>query len=259
MKVLNRLKYQSRLTVTELDSFLSEFHRVVSLPIEEPTVEDRDLLIDDVYLGNKVKFFREQLEAYEKCIKRIRKMDQTIPMTELNKQRKKQLLGTISYICGSETDYDEAIAEAAETLSPKVEEFKHISRLTNASLSSHITRFILMLREEKYASAYETLKLSERIEELERLNHDYITLATERAAELESVPDSPSETRKQCVHAYYDLVELVNFALQNNKYYLYDEKAVQLEGITQEAQELINRRRNKSTASDDAVTEENAA
>ena len=259
MKALNRLKYQSRLTVTELDNYLSEFNKIFSLPIDEPTVEDRDLLIADVYLGNKGTFFRTSLEAFEKCIKRIRKMDQTIPMTELNKRRKKQLSGSINYISGCETDSNEAVVEAAEALSPVVEEFKRFSQLTNASLSTHITRFILMLREEKYASAYETLKLSERIEELEQTNEEYKSLASARAAEQESIPDSPSETRKQCVHAYYDLVELVNFALQNNKYYLYDEKAVQLEGITQEAQELINRRRNKSTASDDAVTEENAA
>ena len=253
---LNKITYQSKLTIAELGNFMLEFYRIFNLPIDEPTVEDKDLLSDDICLTKKSSFFGAELETYEKGIKRIRKMEQTIPMTELNKLRKRQFSTTIDYIGSWETDSDEAKATAAQTLQVVMEEFRSISRMTNAALSVHISRFIQTLRDEKYASECATLEVEERLDELEQTNVQYITLESERALEQESVPESPSKVRQRCVQLYYDLVDLMNFALKNNKYYLYEEKALQLEAITQKAQELINRRRNSAEKSKEETPEE---
>ena len=253
---LKKLKFQSKLTVVELGTFMSEFNRIFSLPIDEPAVEDRDLLIEDVYLGNKGKFFRTALEAYESCIKRIRKMDQTESMTQYNKLRIKDMSGTISYICSNVSSNDADKAEAAVLLKDVVNEFRNYHKLNCTALSTHISRFIETLRQEKYAEAYEALALDDRISELERVNNEYKQLAVERAEAKENIPDSPSETRQKCVSAYRDLVDLINFALANNEYYLYEEKAKQLAGITQTAQELINRRRGDSTEASEDTSEE---
>lgn len=259
---LNKITYQSKLTVVEVGSFMTEFYRIFCLPIDEPAETDKDLLSDDICLTKKGDFFGTELEAFTKGIKRIRKMDQTEPMTELNKRRKKQFSGIISYICGWETDSDATKAAAAQTLQVVVEEFKGISKLTNSGLGMHITRFIETLRDEKYAAEYTALQLEDRLNELEQTNAQYTTLASERASEQENIPESPSKMRLKCIHCYYELVDLMNFALKNNKYYLYEEKAMQLEGITQKAQELINRRRNlaekekEETPENEAATEE---
>lgn len=254
---IKKLIYQANLSVVELDQFLSEFLRIFNTPIDEPVVEDREELLNDVYLRNKDRFFKEALTAYERCIKRIRKMDQTETMTQTSKKRLKLLSGHISYICACETDNDEEVSAAALLYKPVIDEFRGYSRLTSSAQSAHIRRYILTLRSEKYAEAFAKLDLEERTNELEETNEKYIQLAAERAAEQEKIPESPSEMRQQCIKAYRNLVDIINFALQNNKYYRYDEMAVQLAGITQEAQELINRRRNASEAEKDTENQEN--
>ena len=252
---IQKLRYQSLLTVVELGTFMSEFNRIFSLPIDEPVIEDRDLLINDVYLGNKGKFFSVAVEAYESCIKRIRKMDQTESITLYNKQRVKYITGCISYIYNCETENDATRVAAAALLKPVAKEFRGCSRLNSTGRTTHISRFIETLRQEKYAEAFATLELDDRISELERVNNLYCTLSNERATELENLPESPTKTRQKCVQAYYDLVELINFALQNNKYYIYDEKATQLEGLTQTVQELVNLRKNKLEAGEEGTAE----
>lgn len=260
--ILNKITYQHKLTVAEFGNYMSEFHRIFCLPIDEPVETDQELLGNDIRLAKKATFFGTELELFLKGVKRIRKMDQTIPMTELNKLRKKQLSGTISYILAWQTDTDTNKAAAAETLQVVVEEFKSISKLTNAALGTHISRFIETLRNEKYATECTALALEERLNELEHTNIEYTTLASERASEQESISESPSKMRPKCLQCYYELVDLMNFALKNNKYYLYEEKAMQLEGITQKTQELINRRRSlaekdkEETPENEPATEE---
>ena len=81
---LKNLKYQSKLTVVELDQFMSQFLNIFMYPIDEPTVEDREKLLEDIYLGDKATFLKEILEAYRKNIKREKEMSQSESLTELN-------------------------------------------------------------------------------------------------------------------------------------------------------------------------------
>lgn len=254
---LKKLTYQANLSIVELDQFLSEFLRIFNSPIDEPTVEDREELLNDVCLKNKGRFFEEALTAYERCIKRVRKMDQTETMTQTSKKRLRLLSGHISYICACETDNNEEVSAAALSYKSVIDEFRGYSRLTSSAQSTHIRRYILTLRSEKYAEAFAKLDLEERTNELEETNEKYIQLASERAAEQEMIPESPSKMRNQCIKAYRYLVDIINFALQNNKFFHYDEMAIQLAGITQNAQELINRRRNVSETEEDTENQEN--
>lgn len=77
------------LTVSELDFFLTEFLRICSLPVDEPVTEDKDLLLDDIYLPNKMRFFEETLAAYQTRIRRARKMGQTVHLTQLKKKQER--------------------------------------------------------------------------------------------------------------------------------------------------------------------------
>ena len=85
--MLKKLTYQSLLSVSELDSFLSEFLRICSLPVDEPEVENREVLLEDIRLANKIRFFSEALAAYQLCIRRSRKMSQTEVLVQLKEQR----------------------------------------------------------------------------------------------------------------------------------------------------------------------------
>ena len=74
--VLEKLKYQSKLTVTELDTFLSEFLTLYRQPVDEPVTEVEAL--EEIYLSGKESVFENVLNDFKKCIKRVRKMPQTI-------------------------------------------------------------------------------------------------------------------------------------------------------------------------------------
>lgn len=243
---LKSLIYQSKLTVVELDSYLSQFLEIFMLPIDEPVVEDRELLINDIYLGNKGLFLKELLEAYEKNMKREKRMAETESLTELNLKRGKLFNGHIAYIANCETDADEAVCAAAVSFRRLTEQFKYFGRLTNDAKSAFIRKYIAAIQGEEYASAYAALALEERTAELQYVNEQYISLSKQRDETEKGITESPTELRQQCVDAYRDLVALVNFALKKNQYYLYEEKAASLAALTERMQELINRRRNAS-------------
>ena len=241
--MLKKLIYQSKLRVTEMDMFLSEFLRIFSLPVDEPEVENQSLLLEDICLANKGKILKEALLAYELCINRVRKMDQTESMTQQDKLRVKQLSGHINYIRSCETDADEAKRTAAVLYFPLLDRYKGFHTKTNKAQSVLIRKYITEVRSEKYAEAFQALELEERTAELESTNELYIQLATECADQEKNMPESPTKVRQRCVEAYRDLVDLINFAQKTNKYYVYDEKIALLSAITQETQELINRRK----------------
>ena len=241
---LKSLTYQSKLNVVELDSFLSQFLEIFLLPIDEPVVEDRELLINDIYLGDKGMFLKSLLEAYEKNLKREKRMAETDSLTELNLRRGKLFSGHMTYIANCETDTDEAVCAAAVSFRRLTEQFKYFSRLTNDAKSAFIRKYIAAVQGEEYASAYAVLALDERTVELQNVNEQYISLSKQRDEAEKNITESPSEIRQQCVDAYRELVALVNFALKKNKYYLYEEKAASLVALTERTQELVNRRRN---------------
>lgn len=51
--VLEKLKYQSKLTVTELDTFLSEFLTLYRQPVDEPVTEVEAL--EEIYLSGLLR------------------------------------------------------------------------------------------------------------------------------------------------------------------------------------------------------------
>lgn len=244
--MLSKLTYQSKLTVSELDGFFTEFSRIFSLPIDEPATDDAGELVDDICLTNKGRFFKEKLAAYQLCIKRAKKMRQTESLAQLKEVRAQQFTCHTAYISSHEASSDEAKKAAALLYAPLLEQFKYFRRMTNTAQSAAVTEYVTAIQGEKYAEAFKTLELEERTEELNATNEQYILLATERADEVKNMPASPSEMRKECMKAYRDLVDIINFAQQNNKYYIYDEKIAQLSAITQEMQELVNRRKNSA-------------
>lgn len=232
--------------MSELDIFLTEFKRICSSPIDEPVVEDRELLLDDIYLPNKKRFFEEKLAAYQMCIKRPRKMNQTASLTQLKELRTEQFLCHLAYIRSHEASTNEAKSAAAKLYAPLLEGFKYFRHKTNAAQSAMIQEYITAIQGEKYAEAFQALELEERTEELQTTNEEYIMLSANRADERMNMPASPSKMRHECIQAYRNLVDLLNFAQENNKYYLYDETISQLMAITQETQALINRRKNEA-------------
>lgn len=251
---LSPLKYESKLTIKELGSYLSEFQRIFSTPIDEPTTDDNGLLMNDIYLGNKSQKFDEALKLYLQSINRVKKMSQTASMKTAADLRKAQISGHFSCITSFMTDTDKAKVDAAAWLMPIVDEFRGFYKLTASAQSTHIRKYIETLRSEKYAEAFGTLGLEERTNKLEATNEEYIRLASERAEEAKNMPDSPSETRRRCIREYRKLVELINFALEINQYYIYDETAIKLIGITATAQELINRRKNGELSEEEHET-----
>ena len=252
---LNFLRYQSKLTVVELDSYLSQFYEIFMLPVDEPVVEDTGLLMNDIYLGDKGTFLKESLGAYEKNLKREKRMAQTESLTALNKLRGKYFSGHLAYIANCETDTDEAVSTAAVSYRRLTEQFKFYHKQTNDAKSAFIRKYVAAIQGEEYAEAFQTLKLEERTEELQNVNEQYIALSQQRDNAEKSITDSPTELRQQCVEAYRELVSLVNFALKKNKYYIYDEKAASLAALTERTQELITRRRNGAEASEDTSTD----
>ena len=243
--MLKKLTYQSLLSVSELDSFLSEFLRICSLPVDEPEVENREVLLEDIRLANKIRFFSEALAAYQLCIRRARKMSQTEVLVQLKEQRAEQFLCHLACIYSYESSTDEAKSTAAKLYAPLLDQFKYFRQLSNAGQTAMIQEYIAAIQGEKYTEAFQTLNLEERTTELQMTNEQYASLSTERADEMKNMPASPSEMRRQCVRAYRQLVDLINFAEANNKYYIYDECISLLSAITQETQELVNRRKNE--------------
>ena len=243
---VSKIKNQLGLNINELANFFSQFLIIFREEDVNPGTEDKDLLSGEICLKDTERMFAESYDAFKRCIKRIRKMDQTEVIVQCDKRRMKLLTGIINYINGMAMDLDASKASAAEALSPVAKEFRNYYRLTRAAKTVHIKRFIGVLRDESNAPAVEVLALADRLAELEEINRLCTTLTSERSAEMENIPPSPSEMRQQCVSAYRELVDLINFALKNNRYYIYDELALKLEGITQKAQELINRRYNRS-------------
>lgn len=248
---LKNLKYQSKLTVVELDQFMSQFLNIFMYPIDEPTVEDREKLLEDIYLGDKATFLKEILEAYRKNIKREKKMSQSESLTELNNLRKKLMSGHLAYIATFETDCNEEKSAAAISYRRLTEQYKYFGKLTNIAKSSVIRKYVDALQSEEYAEAFKTLELEERTLELQEVNERYISLSEERDNAEKSISDSPTVLRQQCINAYRDLVSLINFALQKNKYYIYNEKAISLAALTERTQELINRRRHAAESEEE--------
>lgn len=239
--MLSKLKYQGYLTVTELDTFLSEWLVLYSLPIDTPEGEYNE--VDEICLKGKEKALATLLEAYKKCIKRVRKMTQTARLVELDALRVKLLSGFITYLKGCETSSDESMAAAALSYDALLGEYKGYHRLSNDAQSSIIRKFVVAVKEEKYAEAFQALQLQERTDQLEAVNEEYIALSVERDREEKNVPEPPSKLRRQCVAAYRKLVDLINLAYENNKAYDYSEKIEALSALTAKKQDLINRRR----------------
>ena len=246
--VLQKLKYQTKLSITELDTFLSEFLTQFLLPVDDPATEESSLT--EIYLPGKEKFLVEALTNYRKSMKRAKKMPQTASLVERDEQRIKLLSGTISYIRSCCKDVDEAVVAAAETYLPLLEQFKNYHKASNSSQSALIRKFVEAIQAEPYAAAFATLKLEARTEELEVVNEEYIALSDERDIAEKSIPDAPSTVRKLCVEEYRKLVNLINLAVQNNQSYLYEEKLAALAALTEKTQQLINRRRGKTEAED---------
>lgn len=249
--ILKFLNYQSKLTVAELDQFMSQFLNIFTYPVDEPTVEDREELLTDIYLGDKGTFLKEILNAYRKNLKREKKMSQSESLTELNNQRKKLMSGHLAYIATFETDSNEEKSAAAISFRRLTEQYKYFGKLTNIAKSSVIRKYIDALQSEEYAEAFNTLELEKRTSELQEVNERYISLSEERDNAEKSISDSPTELRQECVKRYRELVSLFNFALQKNKYYIYDEKAVSLAALTERTQELINRRRHAAESEEE--------
>lgn len=244
--ILGSLIHQSKLTVVELYSYLSQFYEIFTSPIDEPVVEDREVLISDIYLGDKGMFLGDLLIAYQKNLKREKRMAQTESLTALNQKRGKLFRAHMVYIANSEIGTNEAVCMAALSFRRLTEQFKYFSRQTNDAKSAFIRKYVAAVQGEEYAEAYKILELEERTLELQEVNEQYIALSQQRNKAEKSITESPSELRQQCMNEYRDLVSILNFALKKNKHYLYDEKAKALQALTEHTQELINRRLNKT-------------
>lgn len=241
--VLEKLKYQSKLTVTELDTFLSEFLTLYRQPVDEPVTEVEAL--EEIYLSGKESVFENVLNDFKKCIKRVRKMPQTMPLGELDTKRIMLLSGIITFIRSCKTETDANKVEAYWVYEPLLEQFRNYHKESNASQSSIIRKFIAAVKEDTYANAFTVLNLQARVDELESVNEEYIALSDARSVAEKNVPDSPSKVRKVCIAEYHNLVNLVNLAVKMNKAYLYEEKRNELAALTQKTQELVNRRMKK--------------
>lgn len=241
---LLKIKYQHFLSVTEVDSFMSEVLRLVSLPVDEPNVEDVSELQTEFLIDKVVDSFKEVLEAYQLRIKHTRKLPQTTSLTQLDAERTAAFKGHLAYVYSCKTDVEETKRNAAMKLADVLAQFKYFDKHTNSSQSSFIRSYVATLRSEEYVEAFNALELEERTAELEVINNEYIRLSEERNITEKNIPDSPTKMRQQCVVAYRELVDLLNLARKNNKYFLYDELFTALSALTEKTQELINRRRN---------------
>ena len=246
--VLEKLKYQARLNVVELDTFLSEFLTQFQYPVDDPLTEDTSLT--EIDLPGKERFMEEALVAYRKSMKRVKKMPQTASMVELDEKRIKLLSGIIAYIRSCCKDVDEDIVAAALLYLDLLEQYKNYHNTSNSAQTALIRKFIAAIQSETYATAFATLKLQARTEELELVNERYAALSDERDLAEQSIPDAPSTVRKQCIEEYHKLVDLINLAVRTNRSYMYEEKLAILAALTEKTQQLINRRLNKTEAED---------
>lgn len=252
--ILEKLKYQSKLTVTELDTFLSEFLTLYRQPVDEPATEVDAL--SEIYLPGKEIVFENALNDFKKCIKRARKMPQTLTLGELDAKRIMLLSGVITFIRSCKTETEINKVEAYWVYEPLLEQFKNYHNVSNASQSSIIRKFVSAVKSDVYANAFTVLNLQARVDELEAVNEEYIALSDARNVAEKNVPDSPTNMRKMCIEEYHYLVNLVNLAVKTNKAYLYGEKLNELAALTQKTQELVNRRVKKKEENPDGTTGE---
>lgn len=251
--VLEKLKYQFRLSVTELDAFLSEFLTQYQLPVDEPLTEEYSLA--EIYLPGKEVYFESALADYRKSIKRSKKMPQTAQLTELDEKRIKLLSGIIAYIRSCCKDVDETVVAAAKLYLNFLDEYKNYHNESNSSQSALIRKFVEGIQGEPYTEAFATLKLQARTEELQLVNNDYVYLNEQRNITEKNLPDAPSKVRKRCMDEYRNLVDLVNMAVRNNREYMYGEKLTALAALTEKTQELINRRSGTVAVEDETASE----
>lgn len=239
---LKKLTYHFRLTVTEMDTFLSEFLILFKIPVEECSAENSEW--SEICLNGKEIFLSDALSDYKKGIKRSRKMPQTERLVHLNKKRIKLLSGIIAYIRSCSNHFDPKIISSSQLYLNYLKEFNRFYEGSRSSLSATIRKFINTVSKEPYADAFIILQLKERTDELNRINEEYIALSDQRDIFEKNMPDSPTKVRMRCIEEYEKLVDLINLAVQNNRRYLYKEKLIALEGLTEKMQILIDRRRN---------------
>lgn len=239
---------QSRLSIAELDNFLSQFIATFDKYTADEVPASPNAAIEinpnDINLKNKQDTLRLLLEKYEISIKRSKKASETISMTELDTWRMKQMANCILHIRSFRTDDDLDKRNASLLYEPLLDQFKNLYSLTNSAQTAIIEKFIASIQTEKYKPAYDILGLAARITSLKKTNDDYKQKSLERANEEKNRNESPSDCRQKCIVGYRNLVSLINFAEEINKSLLYAEMINELSAQTIVVQELINRRAN---------------
>ncbi len=239
---------QSRLSIVELDNFLSQFIATYSKHANKdvPASENAETPVNpnDINLKDKEGILQESVDTFEVSIKRSRKSAETFSMTESDKWRIKQLIDHELNIRSYRTDDDIAKRDAALLYEPLLEQFKNIYSMTNAAQTALIEKYVTVIQSEKYKSAYDTLGLAARTASLKKTNDEYKKMTLERANEEKNRGNSPSDCRQKCIVAYRNLVSLINFTEENNKSLLYTDMINELSAQTMVVQELINRRTN---------------
>lgn len=249
---LQTLINQSRLTLGELDEFLSGFlsiyeKNVVTQVVEEVVEENNDG-DTEINLLNKQTMLRASLTLFEAALKRSTKALESTDMTELDAYRYKSLQALFSLIKSYLTDKDKAKQTAATSYNLLIDKLKGIGRLTNSEQSSLIANFVTTIQNDTYKAAFTLLKLEERAKDTKDANDEYIRLSKERTNAEKNRIASSSACRQQCVNDYRNLVSLINFAQSSNATLLYDEMIKELSARTLKAQELITRRTNAAAA-----------
>lgn len=246
--MLNPLMSQSRLSIVELDSFLSQFlatyvqFTTKNSPVTENLAEEEKS--NDIDLENKHTTLQKSLDKYETSIKRSLKSEETGSLIELDKWRIKQITNHMSFIKSFRTDSDTAKRAASINYEPLLEQYRNIYKKTNSAQSATIAKYINAIQNDTYQESFKALGLEERTNELKETNDKYIKLSEERTNKEKNRSTSPSLCRQQCINDYRSLVSLINFAEKNNTDLLYTEMIEELAAQTIKMQELIRRRLN---------------
>ena len=158
------------------------------------------------------------LENFNNSMTKITKSEYTTKMSALKNRSNKSRNGFFLLIKGNLTSSVAAQREAANSLIILANRFKNISRMVYDDYIAHTRRMIDLCKSDEYKEHITTLKLDDRVTELETINNESMKLTELRIGESgnRNRLRKTTITRREFTIAYDNLVKRLNALAEVN-------------------------------------------